>query len=348
MTTRTFLYFAYGSNMSVRRLRARTPSAVPLGQAHVGGYRLMFNKAGQDGSAKAACEATGDAADRVIGGLFRIDEAERPALDHAEGLGRHYNAVNIDLAGPEGPRQAMTYIAIDRQPGLLPFDWYLTHVLQGTKDFGLPADYVADISRIATQADQRPGYPDKELGIYASPWVRLEAPGDAAAIHGVTADAFAQAAHRDGTEPHIVDALRQHGALAVSLVAEVMSEWLNKGSGAPMGRIVGHLALSPVRISDGSPGWFGLGPVSVHPRHQRAGIGALLMQRGLAELRARQAAGCVLLGDPTFYARFGFSVDTRLSLPGAPAPYFLVHRLGDDSASGQVTYHPAFNPPPGA
>jgi hypothetical protein len=69
MTT-TFLYFAYGSNMSAPRLRARTPSAEPIGAAKLPGFRLVFDKWGRDDSAKADCEHT-DAPDHVVhGGLF--------------------------------------------------------------------------------------------------------------------------------------------------------------------------------------------------------------------------------------------------------------------------------------
>lgn len=160
--------------------------------------------------------------------------------------------------------------------------------------------------------------------------VRSERPGDVAAIHGLTEAAFCDAPHTNHTEAFIVDALRDAGALAVSLVAEVD------------GALVGHVALSPVAISDGSAGWYGLGPISVHPAHQRRGIGTRLMHAALDALRARGAAGCVLLGDPAYYARFGFAADAALVLPGVRAEDFQALAFGEQSARGVVAYHAGF------
>lgn len=88
-------------------------------------------------------------------------------------------------------------------------------------------------------------------------------------------------------------ALRKANALTISLVAE-------------QAQVVGHIAFSPVIISDGTLGWFGVGPVSVLPSFQKQGIGRSLIESGLSLLRERGAACCVLLGEPTFYRRFGF------------------------------------------
>ncbi|MFX5839845.1 N-acetyltransferase, partial [Acinetobacter baumannii] len=81
--------------------------------------------------------------------------------------------------------------------------------------------------------------------------IRFEIPEDVVRIHALTAAAFLNAPHTDHTEQFVVDALRSANALTISLVAE-------EG-----GEIVGHVAVSPVSISDGSSGWFGLGPISV-------------------------------------------------------------------------------------
>src|SRR5690606_39869862 len=74
------------------------------------------------------------------------------------------------------------------------------------------------------------------------------------------------------------------------------------------GEIIGHVAISPVRISDSADGWFGLGPISVLPEFQGQGVGSQLMKSALDELEARGAAGCVVLGEPGYYGRFGFKV----------------------------------------
>ena len=64
------------------------------------------------------------------------------------------------------------------------------------------------------------------------------------------------------------------------------------------GRVVGHIAFSPVAMSDGTNHWYGLGPVSVLPQCQRRGIGKALIQEGLARLKELGAKGCCLVGHP--------------------------------------------------
>src|SRR5690606_32587977 len=124
--------------------------------------------------------------------------------------------------------------------------------------------------------------------------------------------AFRGAPHSDGSEAEIIERLRVAGDLAVSLVAVDAD-----------GAIVGHVAFSPVTISDGTSGWYGRGPVSVVPSHQGTGIGSSLIRAGLERLRSAGARGCVVLGEPAFYARFGFRHDPRLVFPGPPPEYFL-------------------------
>jgi putative acetyltransferase len=164
--------------------------------------------------------------------------------------------------------------------------------------------------------------------------IRAATPADVAAVETVTVAAFLNAPHTSHTEQHIIRALRAADALAISLVAELD------------GSIVGHVALSRVIISDGSPGWFGLGPIAVSPAQQGQGIGTRLMREALRMLAQRNAAGCVLLGDPAYYGRFGFKVHSDLRLPGVPAEYFQALSFGAAPASGTVTYHTAFNARP--
>jgi len=160
--------------------------------------------------------------------------------------------------------------------------------------------------------------------------IRPERPGDADPIAQVLREAFAGHPHSRQTEAHIVAALRRADALAISLVAE------------REGIVVGHVAFSPVTISDGTMGWFGLGPVAVAPAYQRQGIGGALIREGFASLRAHGARGCVVLGDPGYYRRFGFGPDPKLTLAGVPAEYFLALAFGGDAPCGAVTYHEAF------
>lgn len=160
--------------------------------------------------------------------------------------------------------------------------------------------------------------------------IRPERPGDVNAIHDVVQAAFRVAAHTSGTEHFIVQELRRAGALTISLVALVD------------GMIVAHVAVSPVAISDGSPGWYGLGPVAVMPSHQNRGVGHALVEEALLVLRRRGAAGCVVLGEPSYYSRFGFCIEPALVLEGVPPDYFQALLLAGTAARGTVTYHPAF------
>lgn len=161
-----------------------------------------------------------------------------------------------------------------------------------------------------------------------------ERPSDWAGIEDVIHAAFQDVAHSDGSEAAIVDGLRAAGALVVSLVAVSDDQ------------ILGHVAFSPVSIEGGQGGWYGLGPVSVSPPHQGQGIGGALIREGLQQLQESGAAGCVVLGDPGYYQRFGFKHDPAIRYEGAPAEYFMCLQLDDSAAeiSGNLTYHEAFSP----
>ena len=159
--------------------------------------------------------------------------------------------------------------------------------------------------------------------------IRPETNADHEAIRALTTAAFAGAPHASGTEAAIIHALRAAGALALSLVAED-------------GGVVGHIAFSPVTIDGQDCGWFGLGPVSVAPDRQGQGIGGALIREGLARLAASGAQGCVLLGDPGYYTRFGFATDPDLVLPDVPPEYFQRLVLAGTPARGTVSFHPGF------
>ncbi|MGE6783031.1 GNAT family N-acetyltransferase [Ensifer adhaerens] len=161
-------------------------------------------------------------------------------------------------------------------------------------------------------------------------YVRHERAGDEEAIRDVTAAAFEGHPHSDQSEPFIIERLRAAGALSVSLVADMNEE------------IVGHIAFSPVTLTPEEPGWFGLGPVSVRPDVQAQGIGRQLILEGLEWLRAEGAAGCVVVGDPALYQKFGFRNEPALVFPGCAPQYFMALALSGAMAAGTIAYHPAF------
>ena len=161
--------------------------------------------------------------------------------------------------------------------------------------------------------------------------IRKEQIKDIQHIHDVTTAAFLEAPHTDHTEQFIVSALRESGALSISLVAE-------EG-----GSIVGHIALSAVVISDGTENWYGLGPISVLPNNQGKGVGSKLMNAAIQELKKIDAKGCVLLGDPNYYQRFGFNAREGLILMDVPPEYFQALVLEGKLPQGTVTYHESFS-----
>jgi putative acetyltransferase len=133
------------------------------------------------------------------------------------------------------------------------------------------------------------------------------------------------------TEHLLVDRLRAAGALTLSLVAE-------EG-----GALVGHIAFSPVLIDGRSLEWHGLAPVAVRPDRQNGGIGGKLVREGLARLVASGSKGCVVLGNPAYYQRFGFAAHSDLRLDGVRPQYFMARSFGDRLPNGWVTYHEAFS-----
>ena len=160
--------------------------------------------------------------------------------------------------------------------------------------------------------------------------IRSETDADAGAIADVTSAAFSTLPISDHTEQFIIAALRAANALTVSLVAEMD------------GRVVGHIAFSPVTMSDGSPGWFGLGPVSVLPAYQQQGIGGALIQEGLSRLRGLGARGCCLVGHPGYYKRFGFQNTQGLGHEGVPEDAFFAMSFDGHIPQGSVAFHEGF------
>jgi putative acetyltransferase len=158
-----------------------------------------------------------------------------------------------------------------------------------------------------------------------------ERPGDEAGIRRVTQAAFIGLPYSQQTEAAIIDALRAADALTVSLVA------------LEHDGLIGHVAFSPVRIAGIDRGWFGLGPVSVAPDRQREGVGSRLIRHGLQQLRAMGARGCVVVGDPGYYRRFGFEPKAGLTYSPLPPEYFQALAFDGDAAVGEVEYHDGFS-----
>ena len=88
--------------------------------------------------------------------------------------------------------------------------------------------------------------------------------------------------------------------------------------------------------------WYGLGPISVAPDQQGNGIGSALMNAAIEALKNLNANGSVLLGEPAYYARFGFKSIKGLVLPEVPPEYFQALLLKGEYPRGEVSYHQGF------
>ena len=160
--------------------------------------------------------------------------------------------------------------------------------------------------------------------------LRKETVADVEAITEVTIAAFKNHPISRHTEQFIINTLRDANALTISLVAEID------------GRVVGHVAFSPVIIFDGAKDWYGLGPVSVLPEYQNQGIGKSLINEGLSLLKQLNGKGCALVGDPNYYKWFGFKNFSELVHDGVPQKVFLALPFNEKIPQGIVVFHEGF------
>lgn len=164
--------------------------------------------------------------------------------------------------------------------------------------------------------------------------IRPETASDYEAIRHILVMAFEHHPYSHQTEHLIVEALRTADALLVSLVAEVDEI------------VVGQIAFSPAKIDGKDCPWVTLGPVAVLPAFQRQGIGQALIKEGLKTIWGLGMQGCVLVGDPAYYGRFGFRHIPTLRLEGLPpqfSQYFMSLPMNDLIPEGVVAHHPAFS-----
>ncbi len=160
--------------------------------------------------------------------------------------------------------------------------------------------------------------------------IREERTGDWEAVSDLITQAFAPMPFSSGTEAAIATSLRQSGAAVVALVAE------------QAGDVVGQVLFSPAFIAGRASSWHALGPIAVAPTYQRIGIGSRLIGVGLERLRAMGSAGCIVLGSPAYYQRFGFELSPSLAPAGMPAEYFMMLPFGSTPPTDVLAFHPAF------
>ena len=161
-------YLAYGSNMAEARLRRRIPSARRVGVVTLSGHRLSFDNAStKDGSGKCAALVSASEEDRVLAVLYQMAAAEKPMLDHYEGVGVEYRDAFVPVPLPDGQlADALIYYPTNLSPGVRPYHWYKEHVVRGALENGLPDTYVAAIRAVVSIDDQLPERAARELSIY--------------------------------------------------------------------------------------------------------------------------------------------------------------------------------------
>jgi gamma-glutamylcyclotransferase (GGCT)/AIG2-like uncharacterized protein YtfP len=154
------IYFAYGSNMSSKRLRAagRVPAAKALGSAVLRDYALRWHKVSKDGSGK--CDVVAAPGEVVHGVLFRIPAQELGRLDGVEGCGYGYERCDLMVEHRGQSVRAFAYQATNTDPTLQPFDCYKAHVLRGAIEFGLPTEY----QRMIEEVESNPCPPGHRCG----------------------------------------------------------------------------------------------------------------------------------------------------------------------------------------
>jgi gamma-glutamylcyclotransferase len=153
------LYFAYGSNLSHKRmLNERCPGAVPIGAGVLKGWRYLIYKKGH-------ANIIPDESRSVWGGVWEVSGEHLQTLDRYEGALKpdpvyHQEDVEIELA--DGSRlSCIAYIDSSEDadiPGT-PNASYLNYILEGASEFGLPEDY-QEFLKSASGDGKAKGLPD--------------------------------------------------------------------------------------------------------------------------------------------------------------------------------------------
>lgn len=160
--------------------------------------------------------------------------------------------------------------------------------------------------------------------------IRTEQASDIFDIDKVTELAFHGMPYSGGDESEIIARLRQASALSCSLVA------------VDGDQLLGHVAFSPATLGSDDEHWFALGPVSVMPKSQGCGIGSKLIEAGLGQLQSQGALGCILVGNPDYYRRFGFVLSPENCAKDEPPEYFMMKQFKPSEVSGRFSFHRAF------
>lgn len=134
--------FAYGSNMSLKRLKKRISSASFFKIGKITGHLIKFHKTSKDGSGKTDCYQTNNSENVVWGVVFDINPNQKNDLDKFEGKGTGYEEKLVNILCDNESVTAYMYYATNAIEGLKPYDWYINHVIVGAKEHRLPEKYI--------------------------------------------------------------------------------------------------------------------------------------------------------------------------------------------------------------
>ncbi len=163
-------YFAFGSNLSSRRLMQRLPTAEIHCVTTLASHRLCWRKNDRGQSGKCDIEVTDNPADLVYGVIYRVTPDDRLILDEIECHGYVYDRREVRVAAPGGDRlEAFTYQATDIDHRQQPFHWYKEHVLRGALEHGFPEDFIETIRATPSIDDHDSERHWRELSIYEDP-----------------------------------------------------------------------------------------------------------------------------------------------------------------------------------
>lgn len=159
-------YFAYGSNMSAKRLNNRIKAA-KFANGKLLGHTLKFHKISSDGSGKCDAFETKNLDDYVLGVIYEIDKDDLEQLDRFEAKSKGYERKEVEIILENMSKiSAITYYATNINYTLSPYDWYKYHVLHGAIENKFDETYIKFIESISSISDPDTKRNTKELEIY--------------------------------------------------------------------------------------------------------------------------------------------------------------------------------------
>lgn len=160
-------YFAFGSNLSSRRLLQRIPEASVHCVATLNRHRLCWRKNDRGQSGKCDIEFTGNIDDIVYGIIYLMTDDQKRVLDAYETAGFGYDHKHIEVITADGDIvEAFTYYALDIDHLQQPYHWYKEHVLRGALEHDFPPHYVEHIRATPSIDDHDPERHQREMSIY--------------------------------------------------------------------------------------------------------------------------------------------------------------------------------------